>query len=133
MRRRDFLLAAAILAHPLRSARAQAVDKRRIAVVSPSGKVAEMKIGENNPFGELLSELKQLGYVEGENLIVDRYWGDGNQERYTELALEVIAAQPEVIFSQGTPMTLRFKRNTTTIPIHPLTHLPLRFGVHTYL
>ena len=133
MRRRDFLLAAAILAPTLRSARAQSVAKKRIAVVSPSTKVAEMKIGEDIFVGELLSELKQLGYVEGENLIVDRYSGDGNQERYTELALEVIATQPEVIFSQGTPMTLRFKRNTTTIPIVALTGDPIRFGIVTSL
>ena len=117
MRRRDFLIAATMLVSAQHAAHSQSVLKKRIAVVSPSTKVAEMKIGEDNPLGWLLSELKPLGYVEGENLIVDRYTGDGNQDRYADVVREVIATQPDVIFSQGTPMTLRFKRSGTTIPV----------------
>lgn len=129
MRRRDFLLAtSAFLSAPI-AARAQPVAKKRLALVSPSTKVAEMKIGGEAFFGLLLSELKPLGYAEGENLIVDRYSGEGNQDRYADVARDVIATQPDVIFSQGTPMTLRFKRSGTTIPVVALTGDPIRFGI----
>ncbi len=127
MRRRDFLFAAGALLSD--SARAQPAAKKRLALVSPSAKVAEMKIGGEPFFGLLLSELKPLGYVEGENLIVDRFSGEGNLDRYADVARDVIAAQPDVIFSQGTPMTLRFKRSGTMIPVVALTGDPIRFGI----
>lgn len=127
MRRRDFLLAAG--ASLSASAWAQPVAKKRLALASPSTKITEMKIGGEPFFGLLLSELRPLGYIEGENLIVDRFSGEGNQDRYADVARDVIATRPDVIFSQGTPMTLRFKRSGTTIPVVALTGDPIQFGI----
>jgi len=54
---------------------------KRTAMVSPSTKVADMRIGGELMYGGLLSELKLLGYAEGENLIVERYSGRGTSGR----------------------------------------------------
>ena len=128
IRRRDFLLAAAMLAPNIRRAMSQPAAKKRIALVSPALKVADMRIGGDVGIAETLNELGRLGYAEGENLIVERYSGGGRLEGYDDLAREVIATQPDLIYSLGTPLTLRFKRQTTTIPIVALTGDQIRFG-----
>ena len=74
-------------------------------------------------------ELKRLGYVEGENLIVERYSGLGRLERYKSLAHEVVDTKPDLICSVGAPLTLRFKAATSTIPIVAITGDPIRFGI----
>jgi putative ABC transport system substrate-binding protein len=131
MKRRDFitLLGGTAAAWPL-AARAQQPKKmKRIAMVSPSTKVADMRIGGELMYGGLLSELKLLGYAEGENLIVERYSGGGRQEGYSDLAREVVGTNPDLIFAQGSPLTRSFKNQTTTIPIVALTGDPIRFGI----
>jgi len=42
--------------------------------------------------GAFFSELRRLGYVEGENLIIERYSADGHHERYANLAREIVTA-----------------------------------------
>src|SRR5262249_37256577 len=66
---------------------------------------------------------------EGKNLIVDRYSGGGQRERYVDLAREIIAAQPDAIYSVCTPITRALKGVTNTIPIVALTGDPIRFGL----
>jgi putative ABC transport system substrate-binding protein len=65
----------------------------------------------------LFSELRRLGYIEGHNLIVERYSGEGKIAHYAELAREVVRHQPDVIFAGGSRMVLRLKEATSTIPI----------------
>ena len=91
MKRRDFLLAAACFVATSNPLRAQSVEKKRMALVGASAKVAQMKAGEDNLFGHLLTELKLAGYIEGGNLLIDRYTGDGNQDRYNDVARAAIA------------------------------------------
>ena len=74
-------------------------------------------------------ELKRLGYVEGENLVVERYSGGGRIERYQSLAQEVVDTKPDLILSIGAPLTSRFKAATNTIPIVAVTGDPIRFGI----
>jgi putative ABC transport system substrate-binding protein len=130
MKRREFLLGTAMLASLTCAASAQqAVAKKRIAVVEPSIKVADMRIGGDARYDVLLNELRRLGYVEGENLIVDRYSGEGRFERYADIAREVVGAHPDVIVSFGTPLTRLLKGATTTIPSVAYTGDPVRFGL----
>jgi hypothetical protein len=42
-------------------------------------------------------ELGRLGYVEGENLMVERYSGEGWTERYADLARDVVSTHPDLI------------------------------------
>jgi putative tryptophan/tyrosine transport system substrate-binding protein len=135
MKRRDFILGLGGAALCSNAARAQqnpritqySTTKKRIAQVVPSTKVDEMKADPvAKPF---FDELKRLGYVEGENLIVERYSGEGQLERYDSLAHEVVDTKPDLIWIVGTPLTLRFKAATNTIPIVTFTGDPIRFGI----
>jgi len=61
--------------------------------------------------------LRQLGYVEGQNLVIRYQWAEGQQERHGALARELVRLQPDVIFTAGTPGTLAAKHATQSIPI----------------
>ena len=126
MKRRDFLLATALLAPAIRHASAQQpVAKKRLAVIV--FKVEDTRIGGHPLATVFFEELQRLGYVEGANLIVDRVQYQSG--RLEEIAREVVATNPDVISSPGTPMTVRLKAATTTIPIVAMTGDPIRFGL----
>jgi putative ABC transport system substrate-binding protein len=61
--------------------------------------------------------LRQLGYVEGRNLIIKFAWAEGQQERHSVLARELVRLTPDVILTAGTPGTLAAKQATQSIPI----------------
>ena len=61
--------------------------------------------------------LRQLGYVEGQNLIITYQWAEGQQERHAVLARELVRLKPDVILTAGTPGTLAAKQATQSIPI----------------
>ena len=61
--------------------------------------------------------LRDLGYIEGRNIIIDRRWAAGNNERYSSLATELVALKPDVIVADTTPAIFAAKRATATIPI----------------
>ncbi len=132
MNRRDFLLAAAMLAPGMRPAMAQqSAAKKRVAGVTTSTKLENMRSDPN--FRTFFDELKRLGYVEGENLILDLYSAEGRAERYEALAREVVSTNPDLIYTTGTPLTLRFKAATSTIPVVTMTGDLIRFGIVTSL
>lgn len=129
MKRRDFLFVAAMLAPAIRHAMAQQPAlKKRMAIVSTT---TILRTDPNAIF--YMNELKRLGYVEGENLIVDRYTAEGRADRYEALAREVVETHPDIIATSGTPLTLKFKAATTTIPVVTSTGDPVRFGIVTNL
>ena len=68
--------------------RAQQSSKiHRVAWVSASEPVADMNESSGDRgYRAFLEELRQLGSIEGRNLILERYSGDGRTERYSELA-----------------------------------------------
>ena len=68
-------------------------------------------------FEALRSGLRDLGYVEGKNLVIERRWADGKYERFNELAAELVRLKVDVIVTTGTPGTQAAKQATTTIPI----------------
>jgi len=61
--------------------------------------------------------LRDLGYIEGRNIVIDRRWAEGINERYSSLATELVALKPDVIVADTTPAILAAKRATATIPI----------------
>jgi putative ABC transport system substrate-binding protein len=120
MKRREFitLLGGATAAWPLAARAEQPAKKYRIAVVTPLGSVAD--VGENpvwTGWSALFKELRGLGYVEGKNLIVQRYSGDGQEERFGQLARDVVHTAPEVIVTSGPALAMAVKTATPTIPI----------------
>jgi len=61
--------------------------------------------------------LRDLGYIEGQNIAFEYRHGDGNNVILPGLAAELVRLQPEIIFAVGTPATLAAKGATQTIPI----------------
>jgi len=61
--------------------------------------------------------LRDLGYVEGKNLVIDFRWAEGNYARLPELAAELVLLKPDVLVTHAPAGTLAAKRATATIPI----------------
>ena len=61
--------------------------------------------------------LRDLGYQEGGNVVIEYRWADGHYERLPALFAELIASKVDVIVTHGTPGALAAKQATTTIPI----------------
>ena len=59
---------------------------------------------------------RDLGYVEGQNIVIEYRWAEGRYDRLPALAAELIGLQPDVIVTSG-PGTRVLKAATTTIPI----------------
>ena len=125
MDRRTFLAGtgAVLLAAPL-VARAQQTGKvYRLAIVYAAGSVEQF----TEPI--LLPELRRLGYVEGQNLLVERRSGGGRRERYPDVAREVVAFKPDVIFATSGRMAEACRAVNTAIPIITITSDPVLLGL----
>jgi ABC-type uncharacterized transport system substrate-binding protein len=115
MRRRDFT-AGLLLAVAMRPARAQQVEAtRRIGILSPGGSgVTDPTYNMLNAF---LRGLQELGYKEGQNLVVEREYANGSPDRLRELASELVAHKPDLIVALSTTAARPAKQATSTIPI----------------
>jgi putative ABC transport system substrate-binding protein len=130
MRRRDFITAfGTAAAWPLAVRAQQPAKIKRIAVVHPVEKVGNMTINGRRSFGVFFEELSRLGYVEGQNLEVERYSGEGRSERYAELAHDVVNTRPDLIVTSTVRLSLDFKMATTTIPIVTVLFDPVASGL----
>jgi len=113
MKRRDFMVglwAVAIVG----GAQAQQSGKvHRIAVVSSSGSAAHLLTSD----WPMWDEFRRLGYVEGQNLVIERFCGEGRAAHYPDLARDVVRRNPDVIIAFGNELVLDFKAATSTIPI----------------
>ncbi len=65
----------------------------------------------------LRAGLRDLGYVEGKNILIEWRFAEGNYERLPGLAAELVQLRVDVIVTHGTPGTRAAKQATTTIPI----------------
>jgi putative ABC transport system substrate-binding protein len=113
MDRRTFVgvLAAGIIAVPL-AARAQtATTVRRIGVLS-GGAPATPAVRQG-----IDARLRELGWVEGGNLLIERRYANGRAELLQPLAEELVRLKVEVIATSGTQAAVAAKNATTSIPI----------------
>jgi len=112
MRRREFitLLGGAAAAWPV-ALRAQAIIPR-IGFMGNSTAALEA-----NVVGSFRDGLRELGYQEGRNIVIEYRWADGNYARFPALVAELIAAKVDVIVTAGTPAVLAVKKATTTVPV----------------
>jgi len=106
---------------------------KRIAFVHPSAKVSEISsdisVSGRPYYRAFFEELSRLGYVEGQNLGVERYSGEGRPERYAELVRDVVNTHPDLIIAVAARLSLDFKTATTTIPIVSLINDPIALGL----
>jgi putative ABC transport system substrate-binding protein len=104
-----------------------------MAVIIPAGAVASIS-DRGPPFWRtIFEELRRLGDVEGQNLAVERYSGDGRPDGYAELTHEIVDRNPDVIVALSTPVASAARAATGTIPIVWTGVEPVRFGLVTSL
>jgi len=78
----------------------------------------------------LRAGLRELGYVEGKNLVIESRWADGNYDRLPKLASELVGLKVDLILTSGTPGTRAARSATATIPIIMVTSGdPVAFGL----
>src|SRR3954465_7833883 len=119
MRRRDFItLLGGAATWPLVARAQQPAKMKRIAFVNSAGEVSRISVsGRDRNYRSFFEELSRLGYIENQNLGVERYSGEGRTERYPALARDVGGPHPGFILAGGWRLSLDFKIATTTIPI----------------
>jgi len=106
------------------------LGKRRIAVVHPSHPVATLTETSFAPgIRAIFTELRRLGYVEGKNILIDRYSGEGHASHYPELARDVVRSNPDLIIAIGNRLVLDLKAATSTIPIVGVFGQPVEEGI----
>jgi putative ABC transport system substrate-binding protein len=133
VRRRDFTTGL-LLAATTRSVQAQERAKQhRIAIITPAGPVADFSDTGPRAWPAFFDELRRLGDVEGQNLTVERYSGEGRPERYADLAREVVDRNPDVIVANTNPIALAVRAASDTIPIVWIGVEGIRSGLATSL
>jgi len=107
----------------------QAKGVHRIAIIAGGVPVASIAEGKIPRWSALLKGLRQLGYVEGDNLIVDRWSTKDRKDLNTDIATPVVASRPDLIFAQGSPPLLKaLLAATKTIPIVTIVYDPVILG-----
>jgi putative tryptophan/tyrosine transport system substrate-binding protein len=104
----------------------------RIALVHPASPVADLTEDSGYPgMRGFFGELRRLGYVEGQNLVVERRSGDGQPARYPAVVAEVVGLHPDVIVVSSSRLARLFREATATIPILAVTADPIATQVVT--
>ena len=114
MNRREFitLLGGAAATWPL-AARAQQPGRVwRVGMLETTS----MQLNAAN-FEAFRQSLRDLGYIEEQNLIIEYRSAEGRGERFTDLAADLLRLNIDVIVTRGTPAVLAAKKATTTTPI----------------
>jgi putative ABC transport system substrate-binding protein len=97
-----------LLATPLAAA-AQAGKLYRVGLLSPGSQAAGIQ-----PFRE---GLRSLGYIEGQNIVIEHRSGEGRYDRLPDLAAELIKLQVDVIVAVVTQASLAARNAARTIPV----------------
>jgi putative tryptophan/tyrosine transport system substrate-binding protein len=132
VRRREFitLVGGAAVVWPVAARAVQPVTMKRIAIVHPTMDVSELIItSEYQGYRAFFNGLSRLGYIEGQNLVVERHSGEGRTDHYPELARDVVRTSPDVILVTSNVLAVIFKAATATIPLITLTSNPVALGL----
>ena len=115
--RRNFLtaLGAGTLVAPLRAISQSQGRVHRIGFLA-----ARSRSTTSNPdvfYDAFVKGMRDLGYIDGKNLVIEWRYADGNPERLPELAAELVRMNPAVIVTHGTEPGLAMQKATRTIPV----------------
>lgn len=125
MRRRDLL--GGLLATTAASALKAAEDNKlhRLAVCA-----ASLEWASKNVWVTLFNRLPQIGFVEGKNLIIDRFTFDRRPEHYGEIARNIVQARPDVIaLGFDHELILRIAKETASMPVVATFGDPVAAGI----
>ena len=114
-----FAFALVLLAAPFVAEAQQARKVHRVGLIFTTSPVSEMTGPEPvHPAARAFVQgLRALGYVEGQNLILERRSAEGRFERLGDIVAELVRLKVDVIVTVGDPMVRAAKAVTTTVPI----------------
>lgn len=114
MQRREFLAGVAALVsvnRPFGAHAQQAARRPRVGILIYS-------TPDRDPSTRAFLEgLRQLGYVDGQNVTIEYRYAQGQPERLPELAADLVRSKPDMIFALGGDVTPHVAKATQTIPI----------------
>ncbi len=123
MRRRDFLtiFGGGVICWPLAAHGQQPVKIWRIGFIAHR---------HEKFYDPLFHGLRELGYIEGQNLVVERRYAEGHVKRFHEFAAEMVRLKVDAVIVVTTPAAFAVRDVTTTIPIvHPAAIDPVGTGL----
>jgi putative tryptophan/tyrosine transport system substrate-binding protein len=126
VRRRAFIAGGAMAILAARASAQPPTKPARVGIVSNASGAAEPIVG----FRRGLSD---KGYVEGENLVIEERFAEGQADRLPALVAEVLTQHVDVLYTPGTQTALIAKRLTTTVPIVFQSGDPVGAGLVTSL
>ena len=111
MRRREFisLLGGAAAIWPL-AVRAQ----QKLPTI---GFVGGLRSNYSQWIADFAQRLRELGWVDGRTVAIEPRWAEGRDERYGDIAAELVRLKMDVIVAMGTPATVAAKEATSAVPI----------------
>src|SRR5262245_42383531 len=113
MRRRDFVtLFGGAAAWPLSARAQQSTRVPTIGFLDATSRSTQGQIAS-----EFVQRLRELGWRDGQNLVVEVRWAEGRPERYAEIAAEFVRLKVDVIVTYALPAIFAAKQATSTIPI----------------
>jgi putative ABC transport system substrate-binding protein len=117
MRRREFitLLGGAAAAWPLAAHAQHGTRIPRIGVLAPGR--SEGSDASRPTLNSLVTGLRELGYTEGQNIAIERRFGESNADRLREVAAELVKRQVDIIVALSTTAARPVKQATSVIPI----------------
>jgi putative ABC transport system substrate-binding protein len=104
---------AAVLAPPLVRAAEPAQSVARVGFVGPASRNAAHGGGRS----QFWERLRELGYIDGQNLVIEARWAEGRYDQLPALMAEVLERKVDVLVTYGTEAAVAAKNATSTIPI----------------
>ena len=116
MRRRDFIagIISSTVTWPIAARAQQGERPRRIGVLTP---FAMKDLGAQARHAAFMQGLRQLGWIDGQNLHIDVRWSGGNATDTRKSAAELVALGPDVIVTSGAAGLGPLLQATRTVPI----------------
>jgi putative tryptophan/tyrosine transport system substrate-binding protein len=105
-------LAVSLVVAPLAAQAPRAGQVYRIGVLERTSMAANAA-----NFDAFRQGLREFGYIEGQNVVIDYRYTEGGDDRLADLATELVRLQVDLILTRGTPATLAAKQATGTIPV----------------
>src|SRR6516225_4221194 len=133
MRRREFIAGTAAtaamgFAQPICAQTNARPGVKRIAIFHPTDPPKEITSNANRVYKAYFDELKKHGYIEGQNLIVERYSALGHPDRIGDLAREIVANHPDVVLPLSAVFLREMMALHSFIPMVGPTADPVAFG-----
>ena len=123
MKRREFITLVGCAVIAPRVTRAQRLDGLpRVAVL-------DWEPPETERAAAFMQGLRDFGYIENKNIVVDYHFADGNTARAEALAAEIVKQQVNVIVAFSTPAAHAVKKMTSIIPVVVATADPVGTGL----